>query len=174
MPQGWNGANTPYAQLSVVADPDGHGNCMLFQKTVGDGPTSYSRAFPDITGKVRVEFDIRCDEKNKHLLGFYVEKDGDFRRSVHTVVQCVDPSSPAHLRVFTRPMPYQLGEWRHVKYIIDLVDGMVDGYVNDQLVAEGVRMGTRTDSLNTLSIRDNSETTGTLYIRDIVVAPAEE
>ncbi|MFP4380987.1 MAG: SPOR domain-containing protein [Candidatus Sumerlaeia bacterium] len=172
MPKGWNGENTDYASLQIVDTPDGEGQCLMFKKTEGAGPTSFNRKFDALSGKIQIEFDIRCDEKNKHLLGLYVEKDGDFRRSVHTVVQSVDPKSPAHLRVFTRPTDYRLGKWAHVKYMVDLDEGMVDGYVNDKLVAEGVRMGTRTDSLNTISIRDNSETTGTLYVNNLEIKSA--
>lgn len=171
MPQGWTGENTDYASLQVAEDPaDSDGKCLQFRKTEGRAPTSFSCRFPDVSGRVRVDFDLRCDEKNKHLLGIYIEADNDFRRSVHTVVQCTDPDRPAHLRVFTRPTPYTLGSWRHIRYTIDLSEGLVDGYVDDELVAEGVRMGTKTPMLNTLSIRDNSETTGTLCVRNLVVA----
>ena len=174
-PAGWTGENPGYATLSVVGDPAGSANkCLEFRKTRGEGPTSFACAFPDVSGKVSIEFDMRCDEKNKHLLGFYIEKDGDFRRSVHTVVQSVDPNSPAHLRVFTKPTPYELKTWRHLRYVVDLADGLVDGYVDDQLVAEGVRMGTKTESLNTFSIRDNSESTGVLYLKNLVISQAEE
>jgi len=41
-------------------------------------------------------------------------------------------------------------------------------------VAEGVRMGTKTESLNTFSIRDNSESTGVLYLKNLVISQAEE
>jgi hypothetical protein len=171
MPQGWTGENTDYASLQVAEDPaESDRKCLQFRKTEGRAPTTFSCRFPDVNGRVRVDFDLRCDEKNKHLLGLYIEADNDFRRSVHTVVQCTDPDRPAHLRVFTRPTPYTLGSWRHIRYTIDLNEGLVDGYVDDELVAEGVRMGTKTPILNTLSLRDNSETTGTLYIRNLVVA----
>lgn len=175
MPGGWTGNPSDYASLRVIDAPDKPGmRCLEFNKLRGDGPTSFSCAIPDIQGKIKVEFDFRCDEKNKHLLGFYVEKDGDFRRSIHTVVQSTGPESPSHLRVFTRPTPYQLKSWRHIRYIVDLAAGLVDGYVDDQLIAEGIRMGTLTESLNTLSIRDNSETTGVLYVANLLIAKAEE
>lgn len=170
-PAEWQGEDTAYASLSIAEDPEGSGgNCIAFKKTSGDGPTSFRRQFPAAKGRFQIEYDLRCDEKNKHLLGFYVEQDNDFRRSVHTVVQCTDPLRPAHLRVFTRPTGYQLGEWRHVRYVVDLDQGLVDGYVDEELVAEGVRMGTKAEYLNTLSIRDDSETAGVLYLRNLVVA----
>jgi hypothetical protein len=174
MPQTWSGDATDYATLAVVQDPDGGGCCLQFKKTRGEGPTSFTCRFPDVSGRVGVEFDIRCDEKNKHLLGFYIEKDGDFRRSVHTVVQCIDADRPAYLRIFTKPTPYTLSSWRHIKYIIDLPNGLVDGYVDNRLVAEGVRMGTKTDSLNTFSIRDNTESTGVLFLNNLVIYKAPE
>ena len=141
MPATWTGEATDYASLTIVAD--GAGKCIQYKKTKGEGPTSFGCSFPQISGRLSVEFDIRCDEKNKHLLGFYIEKDSDFRRSVHTVVQCIDMSRPAYLRIFTKPTPYTLSSWRHVKYVIDLPKGLVDGYVDSKLVAEGVRMGTK-------------------------------
>ncbi|MBN1866809.1 SPOR domain-containing protein [Candidatus Sumerlaeota bacterium] len=170
IPIGWTGENTDYASLVVVPNPDGNqGNCLQFKKTAGKGATSFGCKFPDVKGKVEIEFDIRCDEKNKHLLGFYIEKDGDFRRSIHTVVQCVDPKRPAHLRVFTRPTPYTLKTWRHVRFVVDLQEGVVDGYVDNERVAGEIRMGMKAPSLNTLSIRDNTETTGVMYLDNLVV-----
>ncbi len=170
MPSGWKGEEVPDAALTVVEDPDGSGEkCLLFQKTGEVVGTSFSCHFKEVRGNIVIEYDIRCDEKNKHLLGLYVEADSDFRRSVHTVVQCTDPAKPAHLRVFTQPADYVMGQWAHIKYIVDLGEGLVDGYVDDQLVAEGVRMGTRTPVLNTLSIRDSKNTTGTLYVKNLVI-----
>ena len=175
LPQEWRGDNSSYATLKVVDDPDGTGgHCLEFRKDKGDGPTSFARTFPEISGRIGVEFDVRCDEKNKHLLGFYIEKDGDFRRSVHTVIQCIDIERPAYLRIFTKPTPYTLGSWRHIKYIIDLPNGLVDGYVDNKLVAEGVRMGTKTESLNTFSIRDNTESTGVLLLNKLVIYKVPE
>ncbi|HBF33750.1 TPA: hypothetical protein DDW35_04230 [Candidatus Sumerlaeota bacterium] len=173
MPKGWTGENNTYATLEVVSDPDNTSRkCMLFKKTSGDGPTGFTCAFPDVKGRLNIEFDFRCDEKNKPMLGFYFEKDADFRRSIHTVVQSAGPNTPSYLRVFTRPTNYQLRSWRHIRYIVDLPAGLVDGYVDGQLVAEGVRMGTLTDSLNTISIRDNSETIGSIYVANLVIGQA--
>lgn len=170
IPAGWQGEPVADAALTVVEDPDGSGEkCLLFQKTGETAGTSFSCHFKEVRGNLVIEYDIRCDEKNKHLLGLYVEADKDFRRSVHTVVQCTDPSKPAHLRVFTQPADYAMGQWAHIKYVVDLGEGLVDGYVDDQLVAEGVRMGTRTPVLNTLSIRDSKNTTGTLYVKNVVI-----
>ncbi|HPS00263.1 MAG TPA: SPOR domain-containing protein [Candidatus Sumerlaeota bacterium] len=170
IPSGWQGEPVADAALTVAEDPDGSGEkCLLFQKTGETAGTSFSCHFKEVRGNLVIEYDIRCDEKNKHLLGLYVEADKDFRRSVHTVVQCTDPSKPAHLRVFTQPADYAMGQWAHIKYVVDLGEGLVDGYVDDQLVAEGVRMGTRTPVLNTLSIRDSKNTTGTLYVKNVVI-----
>lgn len=170
-PEGWKGENTDYATLEVVSGEKG--KCLKFTKTEGKGPTQFSMAFPDVTGKLQIEYDIRCDEKNKHLLGVYVEKDGNYRHSIHTVVQHTSAESENFLRVFTRSAPYQMGTWRHVCYVVDLAAGVVDGYVDNELVAEGVRMGTQTESLNTFSIRDNSETTGVLYVANLSVSQAD-
>ncbi len=170
IPSGWQGEPVADAALTVVEDPDGSGEkCLLFQKTGETASTSFSCRFKEVRGNIVIEYDIRCDEKNKHLLGLYVEADSDFRRSVHTVVQCTDPSKPAHLRVFTQPADYEMGCWAHIKYVVDLGEGLVDGYVDDRLVAEGVHMGTRTPVLNTLSIRDSKNTTGTLYVKNVVI-----
>jgi hypothetical protein len=171
MPKGWTGENNTYAALEVISDPDNTSRkCMLFKKTSGDGPTGFACTFPDVWGKLNVEFDFRCDNKNKQLLGLYLEKDGDFRRSIHTVIQSAGSDQPSFLRLFTRPTAYQLRTWRHIRYVVDLPAGVVDGYVDGQLVAEGIPMGIRTDSLNTLSIRDSSETVGSLYVANLVIS----
>ena len=59
-----------------------------------------------------------------------------------------------------------------MRYVIDLDEGLVDGYVDEELVAEGVRMGTKADYLNTFAVRDDSETTGTMFIRNLIVGQA--
>ncbi len=172
-PQGWNGEITDYAAVQIVEDPAGNGQkCMRFRKTSGSAPTSFAHWFEPVQGKFNIDFKVRCDDKNKHLLGLYFEADADFRRSIHTVVQYAPGNDKAHLRVFTRPTPYKMGEWVSVHYEVDLEEGLVDGYVDGELVAEGIRMGMSTDKINVLSIRDNAETTGTLYMKDFTISQA--
>ena len=89
-------------------------------------------------------------------------------------MQSTGANTPSHLRVFTRPTSYQLKSWRHVRYVVDLPAGLVDGYVDGQLVAEGIRMGTLADALNTISIRDNSETVGSIYVANLVISAPRE
>jgi len=169
-PKGWTGGSAPSATLRVVEDDKNPGEkCLRFRKPAGEAATSFACRFPNASGRVTAEFDIRCDEKNKHLLGLYLEEDGDFRRAVHTVVQCTDPSSPAYLRIFNQATPYDLGSWRRVRYEIDLEEGLVNGYIDGQLVAGNVRMGAKASNLNTVSIRDNTESTGALYLKNLSV-----
>ena len=169
-PAGWTGGSAPSATLRVVEDDKNPGEkCLRFRKPAGEAATSFACRFPNASGWVTAEFDIRCDEKNKHLLGLYLEEDGDFRRAVHTVVQCTDPSGPAYLRIFNQATPYELGSWRRIRYEINLDEGLVNGYVDDQLVAGNVRMGAKASNLNTVSIRDNTESTGALYLKNLSV-----
>ena len=87
-PNNWKG-DYNYASLVVSNESPAPNSqkCIVFNKEKGAGSAFYSCRFPDTEGVVGVEFDFRCDHKNKYLLGFYVEKDEDYRYSVHTVVQ---------------------------------------------------------------------------------------
>ncbi|MBM3335837.1 hypothetical protein FJY63_14355, partial [Candidatus Sumerlaeota bacterium] len=89
MPRNWE-ASEQYSFASlVVADdtpPPNAKRYLKFEKTEAAGSATYSCRFADATGQVAIEFDVRCDNKNKFLLGFYVEKDGDFRQSIHTLI----------------------------------------------------------------------------------------
>jgi hypothetical protein len=140
---------------------------MRFEKRSGSGSAYFSCRFPEIEGKVGVEFDLRCDDKNKYLLGFYIEKDEDFRQSIHTIVHRTSPQVSPTLRVQGEPTQYSLGTWRHMKYEIDLKSNTVNGFVDGTLVASGVKLATPPSSVNTLSIRDNLATTGILLIDNI-------
>ncbi len=175
-PANWEG-DYNYASLSVSEEspaPDSK-KCMVFEKTKGAGSAFYRCHFPNTKSVMGVEFDLRCDSKNKYLLGFYIEKDEDYRYSVHTVIQYIDigarPSQPS-LRIQGKPIAYEWGTWRHIKYIINLIDGTVDGYVDGELVANQEKLISSPSSLNTISIRDNLATVGKLTIDNIRIYKA--
>ncbi|CAN5426609.1 hypothetical protein BH09SUM1_BH09SUM1_04080 [soil metagenome] len=166
-PSNWKGTYD-YAQLVIAERTGGSGKCMKFEKRSGSGSAYYSCRFPDASGRVGIEFDILCMDKNKYLLGFYIEKDEDFRHSVHTVVHKeAGKSDKVLLRLQNQPAPYSLGEWAHVRFLIDLPRHLVDGFVNDKPVVVGERLVSRPKVLNTLSIRDNLATEGVLMIDNI-------
>lgn len=167
-PKGWQG-EYDYATLTVVENPQNNGSakCLKFEKRSGAGSANYVCHFPKATGRVVIEFDVRCDDKNKYLLGFYIEKDEDFKQSVHTIVHRTDSKSQPSLRIQGEPIPYELGAWRHVKYELNLMVGLVNAFVDDnQIVREG-KLPTNPPYVNTLSIRDNLATTGVLYLDNI-------
>ncbi|MCX8036925.1 MAG: SPOR domain-containing protein [Candidatus Sumerlaeia bacterium] len=176
MPRNWEGSQESYgfASLKVVSESPAPNSakCMKFEKTDGVGSAYYSCKFPDATGQVAIEFDLCCDRKNKFLLGFYVEKDGDFRQSVHTIVHQPDAGGAASLRIQGEPVPYEMGTWRHIKYIVNLTGGRLTGVVNGETILDNIRLTNCPRTLNTLSIRDNIPTTGVLRIDNIRITRA--
>ena len=172
-PAGWEG-QYDYATLAVderVA-PSGAGHSLRFEKRSGAGSANYTCRFPNASGRIVVEFDIRCDDKNKYLLGFYVEKDEDFKQSVHTIIHRMDSKSQPSLRIHGEPIPYDFGTWRHVRYEIDLPKGRLDASVDGETVVTDVKLASSPDYVNTLSIRDNLATTGLLYLDNVRIAKA--
>jgi hypothetical protein len=166
LPKNWRGAYD-YASLSVVEREEG-GRCMKFEKKSGAGSAYFACKFPDATGKILVEFDLCCKDKNKYLLGFYIEKDEEFRHSVHTVVhRDMGKGDQVMLRLQNEPVPYEFGQWVKVKFLIDLTRHLVDGYMNEKPVAIGVRLLSRPKVINTLTIRDNLLTEGVMLIDNI-------
>ncbi|MCX7625580.1 MAG: SPOR domain-containing protein [Candidatus Sumerlaeaceae bacterium] len=172
-PRGWQG-EYDYATLVVDTTSPAPGSkaCLKFEKRTGAGSAHYVCHFAKATGLVVVEFDIRCDEKNKYLLGFYVEKDEDFKQSVHTIIHRLDSRSQPTLRVQGEPVPYELGTWRHVKYELNLLAGTATAYVDGQEVVRDAKLASNYGYVNTLSIRDNLATTGVLYLDNIKIYEA--
>jgi hypothetical protein len=169
-PNGWQG-EYDYAALTVdraIAANDG-GQSLKFEKRTGAGSANYVCKFPKASGQVRIEFDIRCDDKNKYLLGFYIEKDEDFKQSIHTIIHRMDSKSTPSLRVQGEPVPYEFGTWRHMTYELNLPAGTVTAYVDGEQVIKDARLPTAPNYVNTLSIRDNLATTGLLYLDNITV-----
>jgi hypothetical protein len=174
MPSDWEG-EYDFATLKVIdASQLGEGGsqpnkALEYKKDQPSGQVYYSMSFPDVTGEAEVEFDICCLEKNRFLLGVYLEKNKDFRHSIHTVVHCANPTAKASIRLQGTPAPYQLGKWSHVKFFLDMsrhtlraeVDG--EAYIHDEV------MDNMPDMINTLAIRDNHPTTGRLLISNIKV-----
>lgn len=175
-PRNWNGSQESYGFATLkVADQTPAPNSsryMRFEKGEGVGSAYYSCKFPDATGQVAIEFDLRCDTKNKFLLGFYVEKDGDFRQSIHTIIHQPEAKGASSLRIQGEAIPYEMGTWRHIKYLVNLSTGRLSGYVNGETVLDNIRLTNCPRSLNTLSIRDNIPTTGVLLIDNIRIARA--
>lgn len=168
-PANWRG-EYEYANLVVAELEDADGGarkCMKFEKKSGVGSAYYSCRFPDARGRIGLEFDLRCDDKNKYLLGFYIEKDEDFRQSIHTIVHRTNSSANPTLRIQNESTPYEFGKWAHIKFDIDLTRQLIDCYVDDQPLAMGLRLNSSPRAINTLSIRDNLATTGTMYIGNI-------
>ena len=172
-PANWNG-EYEYARLVVQQGDtrDGSSHCMRFEKQEGVGSAYYSCRFPDAKGRVVVEFDLRCDDKNKYLLGFYIEKDGDFRQSIATVVHRTNSRSEPTLRIMNEAAPYEFGTWRHISMEIDLARAVLDCSIDDDLVMAGHRVPNCPRVLNTLSIRDNLATTGVLLVDNIIIYAA--
>ncbi len=167
-PAGWAG-EYEYASLQVVRDDASNGKCMRFEKQDGSGSALFSLNFPDAGGRIIIEFDIRCDDKNKYLLGFYIEKDGNFRQAISTIVHRTNSNSNPTLRLQNESTPYEFGQWSSVKYDLDLPRHLVDGYVDGKPVITAARLAQAPKLVNTFSIRDNLATTGTLLIRNIRV-----
>jgi hypothetical protein len=174
MPDHWEGTQETYSFASLkVADesPALHSTrCLRFEKTEGAGSAYYSCQFPDATGQVAIEFDLRCDKKNKFLLGLYVEKDRDFRQSIHTTIHQPDAAGNASLRIQGEAVPYEMGTWRRIRCVVNLTTGRLSGYVNGETVLDNIRLTKCPRSLNTLSIRDNITTTGVLLIDNIQIS----
>ncbi len=171
-PSDWRG-EYDYSTLSVANLAEaGHAKCLMYEKMEGVGSATYHLSFPPAKGRVTLELDVRCDDKNKFLLGIYLEKDEDFKQSVHTIVHQLDPNGPASLRVQGEAVPYQMETWRHLKYEIDLVEGLLDAWVDDDQVVKGSKLPVAPEYFNTLSIRDNLATTGTLYLDNIRISEA--
>jgi tetratricopeptide (TPR) repeat protein len=173
MPKGWVGE---YAHASlevedaVTATNSGKG--LKFEKQSGTASTHYRCKFNEMRGRITVEFDIRCDSKNKYFLGVYIESDEDFRKAVHTVIHTTEDGTSAALRLQGESVPYQLGTWAHIKYILNLTDSSVDAFVNNQNVVKGARIPGTPEMMNTLSIRDNPATTALLYLDNIQITAA--
>lgn len=168
-PSGWSG-DYDYASLQVVSDDSrANSKCLRFEKSEGTGSALYTLKFPEAGGRFIVEFDIRCDEKNKYLLGFYLEKDGNFRQSISTIVHRTNSKANPTLRLQNESTPYEFGQWSSVKFDIDLPRHLVDGFVDEKPVLTAARLTQAPKVINSMSIRDNLATTGTLLIRDIKV-----
>lgn len=173
VPENWKGATAhDHADLKVV-EREGGGRCMRFEKNSGTGSAYFSCRFPDASGRFSVEFDICCQDKNKYLLGFYVEKDEDFRQSISTVIhRDTSRSDKVTLRVQNEVADYELGQWRRVRFVIDLERHIVDAFLDGEPLTLGIRLSSRPDCLNTLSIRDNLATEGILMIDNIEIRKA--
>ncbi|MCE5230340.1 hypothetical protein LLG95_12210 [bacterium] len=169
-PQGWEG-HYDYAKLTVEADtPCKSGNQYIrFQKHEGNGKAHYRFHFADVGGVVGIEFDLCCNDKNKFLLGFYVERDGDFQQSVHTKILRSEAQTTPTIHMQGEAAPYLLGSWAHIKYIVDMNQGRINGYIDSTHVVRDLPLNPNPQVLNTLSIRDNINTTGDLMLDNIKV-----
>jgi hypothetical protein len=171
-PAGWDG-DYPFASLTVQADtpPRGGHQYLCFTKQEGAGKALFSRRFPEVAGVVGIEFDMRCNDKNKFLLGIYVEKDGDFQQAVHTKILRSEAQTTPTIHMQGESAPYLLGSWAHIKYVVDLPKGTLNSYIDNTHVGRDVPLEPNPGTLNTLSIRDNINTTGTLLLDNIKVYP---
>jgi hypothetical protein len=169
-PSGWAG-EYPYATLTVEnqTPPAGSIHYLAYVKKAGVGKVYFSTRFPKLDGIIDVQFDLRCDDKNKFLLGFYIEKDEDFQQAIHTKILRSESQTAPSIHVHGQPAPYIMGQWVHVRYLIDLTQGEVEGYLDGRHVARRIRLPKTPMHLNTLAIRDNINTTGRLCLGNIRV-----
>lgn len=163
-PANWSG-DYEYANL-LVEENDGK-RALRFEKQSGTGSAYYCCRFPDAQGRIAAEFEIRCDDKNKYLLGFYIEKDQDFRQSIHAIVHRANPNAPPVLKLQNESVDYEFGTWRSIRLEIDLTRQILDAFVDGKQVLVGSRLTQCPNIVNTLSFRDNLATTGILLVRNI-------
>ncbi|MEI7633292.1 MAG: hypothetical protein WCK47_03320 [bacterium] len=172
-PTGWQGS-FPYAilQAAETQTSSGASTCLKYDKTAAAGNASYVYKFPKTSGKITMEFDIRCDRKNDKLLGFYIERDADAKTSAHVLFHQIGPDSPAALHIQGESVPYELGTWRHIKYVLNLPTGMLSAFVDGREVARDVKLPVNLTYVDTLAIRDNPGTTGALWLANIRISHA--
>jgi hypothetical protein len=171
-PDAWQG-DYPFASLTVRSDapPRGSQQYACFEKNEGIGKALFTRSFPKVEGKVGIEFDMCCNDKNKFLLGIYVEKDGDFQQAIHTKILRSEAQTTPTIHLQGESAPYLLGSWAHIKYVVDLTAGKLDSFIDNTRVGRDVPLEPNPRSLNTISIRDNINTTGVLMLDNIKVYP---
>ncbi|MCX7016515.1 MAG: hypothetical protein NTW86_28820, partial [Candidatus Sumerlaeota bacterium] len=169
-PSSWRGdkGNGVQFEVSDAHPAPGSRRSLRYLKTSGTDSVYFARRFPRVQGVVGVEFDLCCPQKNKYLLGVYVERDDNYNQAVRTVVHCIDPAA-ASLRMQNEPAPYKMGEWRHVRYVIDLDEGKIDAYLDDVKVLDQQTFVNKPPFVNTISIRDNHATIGELLLDNIRV-----
>ncbi len=173
VPSGWMG-DFAHASLKVSDTAvNNTGKSITFEKQTGSASTHYRCKFNEAKGKFAVEFDVRCDSKNKYFLGVYIESDEDFRKAVHTVIHTTEDGASASLRLQGESIPYQLGTWAHVKYILNLPDASVDAFVNEQPVIQNARIPGTPEMMNTISIRDNPATTAVMFLDNVKIYPVQ-
>ncbi len=164
MPAAWAGDQKPNVMFHV-AESNGR-RVLRYFKNAGTDSVHFFCRFPNVGGVVSIEFDINCPQKNKYLLGLYIERDGNYNQAIRTVVHCLDPQA-ASIRMQNEPVEYKLGEWRRVKYVVDLNLGTIDGYIDREQILTQQTFVNKPSQINTLSIRDNHATTGELLIGNI-------
>lgn len=169
LPDNWEGSYD-YASLKVVENVEclSGKKCIQYEKNEPKGTAYFYRNTDDLQGSFAIEFDFRCDRKNKYLLGVYLEKDKDFRQSIHTILYMVNPSDPK-LRIHGESVPYELSTWKKIRYEIDLENKTLNGYVDGQLVLKNSGLPDNLDYINTISIRDNLGTTALMYLNNFKV-----
>jgi hypothetical protein len=173
-PESWRG-EYDFATLLVTTEntlPDSEA-CLRFEKRKGAGSAFFTCRFDEVTGRVGVEFDLCCIDKNQYLLGLYFEHNENFRQSVHTVIHRANDSTS--LRLQGKSHSYELGQWVHITFRIDLGTGTVDGRVDGQPVAVNVPLLSMTEqalppSINTISIRDTLASEGIFLVDNIRVS----
>ena len=169
-PSGWEG-EFDYATLTVRDDdpPEGTSRYVSFQKSEGDGKAYFRTKFPNASGVVSIEFDLRCNNKNKYLLGFFIEKDEDFQQSIHTKILRPESSTAPQLLLQGEKASYLMGSWVHIKFVVNLKESKVDGYFHSTHIVRGLHLPQAPPYFNTLAFRDNINTTGDLSIANIQV-----
>jgi hypothetical protein len=171
-PSEWKG-DYPFAKLTVQSEtpPRGSQQYACFEKNDGVGKALFTRAFPKIEGKVGIEFDLCCNDKNKFLLGVYVERDGDFQHAIHTKILRSEAQTTPTIHLQGESAPYLLGSWARIKYVVDLTAGKLDSFIDNTRVGRDVPLEPNPGYLNTISIRDNINTTGVLMLDNIKIYP---
>lgn len=170
MPNGWSG-QTPGSSLLVTEGGSGLGlgRCLHFRND-GQGTQGSALFFnrmPDVNGRIRVEFDIKCEQLDQLLIGLYLEQEGDFARSIQTEIIVRSNETMPTLRLCGESLPYEFGTWTHIKYLIDLEDHFVDVWVDQVFAFKKIKLRNPPAMLNTLAVRCNSKSFASLFLDNI-------
>ena len=169
-PSGWKGEES-MAIMRVIEGGPGlkRTNCLEFKhvQSNGVGSVRLTRRVPTGEGRVKLEFDFRCEDLNHLLVGFYFEHEDDFTRSIQTEIIRKSSETFPSLRLCGETVPYEFGTWIRLRFQIDLEAATVDIWVDGVFTFKKIKLKHPPRKLNNLTIRCNANSAATVLIDNI-------
>jgi len=168
--ENWKGeyevATLTVSQNRLIA---GEEHYLKFVKEPCAEEVLYCALVPESGRKPTFEFDLCCLGVNEYPIGLHLESVENESLSLAVDFKTDSETQEIQLSVGEKSLPYASGDWRHVRFEIDLDARTFNVQIDGETAVSDESLPGETNSIDLVSLKAAAETEGTLLMNHLKV-----